>query len=72
MFILWPYSMGNAIAGECCGDAFHSWMEVLSWVVSRQVWFKFGLGFSIKRKLNLHNDSPKTTLKIKTSFIPLT
>jgi hypothetical protein len=31
MFILWPYSMGNAIAGECCGDAFHSWMEVLSW-----------------------------------------
>jgi hypothetical protein len=31
MFILWPYSMGNAIAGEFCGDAFHSWMEVLSW-----------------------------------------
>jgi hypothetical protein len=31
MFILWPYSMGNAIAGECCGDAFHSWMEVLGW-----------------------------------------
>ncbi len=30
------------------------------------------LPFSIKRKLNLHNDSPKTTLRVKTSFIPLT
>ncbi len=30
------------------------------------------LPFSVKRKLNLHDDSPKTTLKIKTSFIPLT
>jgi hypothetical protein len=23
--------MGNAIAGECCSDAFHSWMEAVSW-----------------------------------------
>jgi len=47
MFILWPYSMGNVIAGECCGDIpfLDGSPQLADGVVSRQVWFKFGSKF---------------------------